>query len=66
MTEIELFRARADEAGSAASQSDLDNVRERHLRAQAAWEAMAVRAERVANQRALNEAEKEARSAVAF
>ncbi len=66
MTEIELFRARADEAGSAAAQSGLDNVRERHLRSQAAWEAMAIRAERVANQRALNEAEKEARSAVAF
>lgn len=65
MTEIELFRARADEAGAAAAQSDLDNVRERHLRSQAAWEAMAVRAERVATQRALNEAEKEAR-AVAF
>ncbi|WP_333571073.1 hypothetical protein [Sphingomonas sp.] len=65
MTEIELFRARADEAGTAAAQSGLDNVRERHLRSQAAWEAMAVRAERVATQRALNEAEKEAR-AVSF
>ncbi|SFJ25344.1 hypothetical protein SAMN03159338_1202 [Sphingomonas sp. NFR04] len=65
MTEIELFRARADEAGSAAAGCNLDNVRERHLRSQAAWEAMAVRAERVATQRALNEAEKEAR-AVSF
>ncbi|OAN66909.1 hypothetical protein [Sphingomonas sp. TDK1] len=63
-TEIELFRARADEAGTAAARSDLDNVRERHLRSQAAWEAMAVRAERVATQRALNEAEKEARALI--
>jgi hypothetical protein len=43
-----------------AADSPLDNVRQRHLRSQAAWEAMAVRAERVATQRARNEAEKEA------
>jgi hypothetical protein len=60
MTECELFRARADEAGALAADSPLDNVRQRHLRSQAAWEAMAVRAERVATQRARNEAEKEA------
>lgn len=63
MTEAELYRARADEAGALAAQADLDNVRDRHLRAQAAWEGMAVRSERVATQRAQNEAEKAARDA---
>ncbi|MHA6719152.1 hypothetical protein ACX40Y_06825 [Sphingomonas sp. RS6] len=64
MTDSELFRARADEAGALAAGSDLDNVRDRHLRSQAAWEAMAVRAERVATERARNEAAKQAASAL--
>jgi len=60
-TEAQTFRARADAEREQAAQSDLANVRERHLRSQAAWEAMAVRSERVATQRARNEAEKAAR-----
>ncbi|WP_188054299.1 MULTISPECIES: hypothetical protein [unclassified Sphingosinithalassobacter] len=58
MTEAETFRARADEAATLAADTDLANVRDRHLRSQAAWEAMAVRSERVATQRARNEAAK--------
>lgn len=61
MTEAELFRSRADEAAALAAGSDLDNVRDRFLRAKAAWEEMAARAERVATQRARNDAEKAAR-----
>ena len=59
-SESETFRARARAAGDDAASSELDNVRERHLRSQAAWEAMASRSERVAVQRARNEAEKAA------
>ncbi|WP_109809304.1 hypothetical protein [Sphingosinithalassobacter portus] len=60
-TEAETFRARADAEGAHAEQSDLSNVRDRHLRSQKAWEAMADRSERVAVQRARKEAEKAAR-----
>lgn len=60
-TEAQTFRARAEEAAALAARSELSNVRERHLRSQAAWEAMADRSERVATQRAHNEAEKAAR-----
>ncbi|QIG79209.1 hypothetical protein [Stakelama tenebrarum] len=59
-TEAETFRARADAEAALAAQSDLANVRDRHLRSQAAWEAMATRSERVATQRARNEAAKAA------
>ncbi|GAA4780958.1 hypothetical protein GCM10023219_31370 [Stakelama sediminis] len=58
MTEAETFRARADAAGAEAAASDLANVRDRLLRSQAAWAAMATRSERVAKERARNEAEK--------
>ena len=59
-TEAETFRARADAEGVHAAMSNLDNVRDRHLRSQEAWEAMATRSERVATQRARNEAAKAA------
>lgn len=41
-----FFHARAAEARADADKATLDNVRERCLRAEAAWVAMAVRADR--------------------
>ena len=46
MSNLEFYRARADECARDADAAQLENVRERQLRAQAAWQAMAVRAER--------------------
>jgi hypothetical protein len=53
----EFCEARAKEAGNEADRASLDNVRERALRSQAAWQAMADRANDVAKARALKEAE---------
>lgn len=39
----EFYLVRAQEARAAAADSTLENVRERHLRAAEAWEAMAAR-----------------------
>jgi hypothetical protein len=47
-----LYRQRAEEARSEASEATLDNVRDRCLRAEAAWIAMADRAERAEKRRA--------------
>lgn len=44
MTESQMFRTRADEAMLAADDTPLANVRDRYLRAAAAWEEMAQRA----------------------
>lgn len=44
-TESELCRARAAQARAEADAATLDNVRERCLRAEAAWIAMAERGE---------------------
>ncbi len=52
-------RARAIEARRDADSANLDNVRDRHLRAAEAWEVMAERGERTVRRRA----EAEARSA---
>lgn len=54
---IEFCEARAREAGDEADRASLDNVRERALRSQAAWQAMATRASDVAKARALKERE---------
>ncbi|MDO6413742.1 hypothetical protein Q4F19_05045 [Sphingomonas sp. BIUV-7] len=51
-TESELCRARAAQARSEADASTLDNVRDRCLRAEAAWIAMAERGERADTMRA--------------
>ncbi|MBW4331665.1 hypothetical protein KY084_12375 [Stakelama sp. CBK3Z-3] len=59
-SESETFRARAEIDHEAAEAATLDSVRDRHLRSEAAWTAMAERSERVAEARARNEAEKEA------
>jgi hypothetical protein len=52
----EFYRARAAEEHDRADEALLDNVRDRCLRAEAAWIAMAVRAERTATLRASREA----------
>jgi hypothetical protein len=54
---IEFCEARARDAGNEAESAALDNVRERALRSQAAWQAMADRANDVAKARALKEFE---------
>ncbi|WP_375397406.1 hypothetical protein [uncultured Sphingomonas sp.] len=51
-----FYRTRAAEAQADADAATLDNVRQRALRAAAAWGAMAERSEKVAVQRAEREA----------
>ena len=46
MSTLDFNRSRADQCQREADEAKLDNVRDRCLRAQAAWEAMASRAER--------------------
>lgn len=46
MSEAHLYRARAEECRAQAEETTLQNVRERCLRAAAAWIAMAERGER--------------------
>lgn len=52
MTDRETYLARAAEARAEAEAATLDNVRVRCLRSEAAWKAMAARAERTAKMRA--------------
>ena len=47
-----FYIARAEEAAAEANNATLDNVRERALRAEASWRAMATRARRVETARA--------------
>ena len=54
----DFYVARASEARADAEAATLDNVRDRCLRAAAAWDAMAARAHRSDNFRAKQEAEK--------
>jgi hypothetical protein len=63
-SQLEFYRARAHEARSEASVATLDNVRDRCLRAAAAWEDMADRAARTDRMRARAEAEKAAAAMV--
>ncbi|GGO98681.1 hypothetical protein [Stakelama pacifica] len=58
-TESELFRNRAELDHEAAAAATLDSVRDRHLRSEAAWKAMAERSERVAEARVRNEQAKQ-------
>jgi hypothetical protein len=61
MAVTELFyRERAEEARAQADESELVNVRERCLRAAAAWDVMAARVSRTARLRAATEAKKAA------
>ena len=60
-TITDTYRLRADEARQEADLATLANVRERHLRAAAAWDAMAARAAKTLRRRAAAEAEKAGR-----
>ncbi|HET9458362.1 MAG TPA: hypothetical protein VFO51_00050 [Sphingomicrobium sp.] len=51
MTDRETYLARAADARAQAQAATLDNVRERCLRSEAAWNAMAERAERTERMR---------------
>ena len=55
MSDAPLFRARAEECRTQADQTSLQNVRDRCLRAAAAWAAMAERGERADAMRAEQE-----------
>ena len=57
-TQEDFYRDRADEARRAAAAADLDNVRDRNLRAAEAWQEMADRARRTDRMRAEAEAKK--------
>ena len=45
-TNLEFYRARADEARAAGEEATLDHVRERCRRSEAAWSALADKAQR--------------------
>jgi hypothetical protein len=62
MSQRDFFLARATEARNEAQCATLDNVRERCLRSEAAWNDMAARASRAERLRARLLAEKEATS----
>ncbi|HEY0626973.1 MAG TPA: hypothetical protein VGD10_09590 [Allosphingosinicella sp.] len=62
MTNQELYLARAAEARAEAEIASLTNVRDRCLRAEAAWLSMAARAERTDRMRARLETEKAAKA----
>ena len=59
----EFYRTREAEARREAEAATLDNVRDRHLQAAAAWAAMAVRGERTERRRAETDARKAAEHA---
>ncbi|MET1755219.1 hypothetical protein ABVV53_07090 [Novosphingobium sp. RD2P27] len=56
----EFATERAEEAALAAETAELDNVRDRALRSEAAWRDMAVRARKTEESRAKREATAEA------
>jgi hypothetical protein len=51
MKDREIYLLRAEQARQEADEATLDNVRERCLRAEAAWAGMAARAERTEKMR---------------
>jgi hypothetical protein len=55
-SQLDFYRARASEARADAEAATLANVKDRCLRAAAAWDAMAARAERSDTHRAQAEA----------
>lgn len=56
----ELYLAHAADAHAEAEVAELENVRQRCLRSEAAWKEMAARVERTEKLRAANEAKREA------
>ena len=65
MTDRETYLARAAQARAEAEAATLDNVRDRSLRAEEAWNQMAARAERTEQMRRTLLAEKEKAAAAA-
>ncbi len=65
MRDYDMYIQRATEARADADAAILDNVRDRCLRAEAAWKAMADRAARTETMRATLEAHKAAAAAEA-
>jgi hypothetical protein len=63
-SQLDFYRARADQARAEADAATLTHVRERCLRSEAAWQALANRAARAEEMRGKILAEKEAREAV--
>ena len=63
MRDYDMYIQRASEARADADAALLDNVRDRCLRAEAAWKAMADRAARTETMRATLEAHKAAAAA---
>ena len=63
-SQLDFYRARADQARAEADAATLSHVRERCLRSEAAWQALANRAARAEEMRGKILAEKEAREAV--
>jgi hypothetical protein len=61
--QLDFYRARAAEARAEAEAASLENVRQRCLRAAAAWEDMADRAARTDRMRARQEADRAAAAA---
>lgn len=59
-TDLDTYLKRADQARADADATTLDNVRQRCLRAEAAWRAMAARAQRSETMRADELARKQA------
>ncbi len=59
----EFLLARADEAASEAKAAALDNVKQRALRSEAAWRAMAERTRKIEREREKVRADKETESA---
>jgi hypothetical protein len=65
VSNLDFYMTRAEEARTEAGNATLDNVRDRCLRAAAAWDAMATRAQRSDAFRAKLAAAKEAEAAAA-
>ncbi|WP_336978462.1 hypothetical protein [Altererythrobacter fulvus] len=61
----EFYIARAEEAAKEAERAQLDNVRERALRSEAAWRDMADKARKIVIDREQAQREKELRQAEA-
>ena len=61
---FEFYDARAREAAKEASEATLDNVRERNLRAEKTWRALANQARKVLKDREAADAERAARREV--
>ncbi len=61
----EFYIARAEEAAKEAERAQLDNVRERALRSEAAWREMADKARKIVTDREQAQLEKEQRQAEA-